>query len=129
MVKIAESDRDILKCREVLCDLRPHLKEESFLEAVHKTLADNRMLLYVEENDKAVSASVFEWGYNLYRGKYIYIDDLTTLPLARGKGYASELLDWIIKYAEENNFDQVHLDSGVNTGRFDGASFISQQTI
>jgi GNAT superfamily N-acetyltransferase len=119
MVKIAESDSDILKCREVLSCLRPHLKEEFFLDTVRKTLADNRLLIYVEENGKAVSASVFEWGYNLYRGRYIYIDDLITLPQARGKGYASELLDWIIKYAEEKNFDQVHLDSGVNTGRFD----------
>lgn len=119
MVKIAESDSDILKCREVLSNLRPHLKEEFFLDAVRKTLADNRLLIYVEENGKAVSASVFEWGYNLYRGKYIYIDDLNTIPDARGKGYASELLDWIIKYAEEKKFDQVHLDSGVNTGRFD----------
>ena len=119
MVKIAESDFDILKCREVLSDLRPHLKEELFLDAVRKTLADNRLLIYIEENGRAVSASVFEWGYNLYRGKYIYIDDLSTIPPARGKGYASELLDWIIKYAEEKKFDQVHLDSGVNAGRFD----------
>ena len=119
MVKVAASADDIEKCREVLCELRPHLKQESFLEAVRQTLADNRMLIFIEEEDKAVSASLFEWGYNLYRGKYIYIDDLTTLPRARGKGYASQLLDWIIKYAEENNFDQVHLDSGVNAGRFD----------
>ena len=119
MVKIAQHDEDILKCWEVLYELRPHLKRETFLETVHKTLADNRMLIYVEEDGKAVSASVFEWGYNLYRSRYIYIDDLSSLPQARGKGYASQLLDWIIKYAEENKFDQVHLDSGVNAGRFD----------
>ena len=119
MVKIANGDNDILKCKEVLLELRPHLKQESFLESVHLTLADNRMLIFMEDEGRAVSAAVFEWGYNLYRGKYIYIDDLTTLPQARGKGHASQLLDWIIKYAEENNFDQVHLDSGVNAGRFD----------
>lgn len=118
-IKIAENDSDILKCREVLSELRPHLKEELFLEAVRKTLADNRLLIYVEENGRAVSASVFEWGYNLYRGSYIYVDDLATMPQAWGKGYASALLDWIIKYAKEKKFDQVHLDSGVNAGRFD----------
>ena len=93
MVKIAESDADILKCREVLTELRPHLKQEFFSEVVRQTLADNRMLIFIEEEGKAVSASVFEWGFNLYRGKYIYIDDLTTLPQTRGKGYASQLLD------------------------------------
>ncbi|HYV95272.1 MAG TPA: GNAT family N-acetyltransferase [Chitinophagales bacterium] len=119
MIRIAESDDDILKCRRVLCELRPHLKEEFFLEAVRQTLADNRLLIFIEAEGIAVSASVFEWGYNLYPGKYIYIDDLSTLPQARGKGHASQLLDWIIDYAEEKKFDQVHLDSGVNAGRFD----------
>src|SRR5689334_12384432 len=119
MVRVAETDSDILSCWEVLHELRPLLKKETFLDEVHKTLADNRRLIFIEENGKAVSASVFEWGYNLFRGKYIYIDDLSSLPEARGKGYASQLLDWILKYAEENNFDQVHLDSGVNAGRFD----------
>lgn len=119
MITIAGSDSDILKCRDVLTELRPQLKEESFLDAVKQTLADNRMLIFIEEDGQAVSASIFEWGYNLYRGKYIYIDDLSTLPKARRKGYALQLLDWIINYAEEKKINQVHLDSGVNAGRFD----------
>lgn len=119
MVKIAETDEDIYKCREVLLTLRPHLEPDQYLIAVRKTLEDNRKLIFIEDNGIAASASVFEWGYNLYRGKYIYIDDLSTLPSARGKGYASMLLDWIIEYAHEHHFDQVHLDSGVNEHRFD----------
>lgn len=119
IIKIATTDEDILKCHEVILALRPKLKAAIYLNEVKKTLADNRMLIYVEENDRALSCSIFEWGYNLYRGKYIYIDDLSTLPEARGKGYASQLLDWILKYAKENNFDQVHLDSGVRDERFD----------
>ena len=119
MVKVAESDDDILKCCDALLELRPHFNKENYLPAVKATLQDNRKLIFIEEEGKAVSVSIFEWGYNLFRGKYIYIDDLATLPAARGKGHASRLLDWILKYAEENNFDQVHLDSGVNAERFD----------
>ena len=77
------------------------------------------MLIYLEDESKAVAASLFEWGYNLYRGKYIYIDDLSSLPSHRGKGFGSVLLDWIIEYAKRNSFDQVHLDSGVNEHRWD----------
>ncbi|MEO5675438.1 MAG: GNAT family N-acetyltransferase [Chitinophagales bacterium] len=119
MVKNAIADSDILKCWEVLYELRPHLKQETFLEEVRKSLDDNRMLIYIEEQGKVVSASVFERGYNLFRGRYIYIDDLASLPEKRGKGYGSQLLDWILDYASENKFDQVHLDSAVNPGRHD----------
>jgi GNAT superfamily N-acetyltransferase len=119
MVKVASDDEDVEKCKEVLLALRPHIPPEQYSQALRLTLADQRMLLFVEENGKGVSALVFEWGYNLYRGKYIYVDDLSTLPEARGKGYASELLDWVISYARENGFDQVHLDSAVNEGRWD----------
>ena len=119
MVKFAEKSEDLLKCSEVLRVLRPHISENDFMDMMQKTLDDNRRLIFIEENGKAASALVFEWGYNLYRGRYIYIDDLSTLPEARGKGYASDLLDWVIRYARENNYDQVHLDSGVNESRFD----------
>lgn len=119
MVKNATADADILKCWEVLYELRPHLKRETFVEEVRKTLDDNWMLIYIEEHGKAVSASVFERGYNLFRGPYINIDDLVSLPEARGKGYGSQLLDWILDYASENKFAQVHLDSAVNPGRHD----------
>ena len=118
-IKIAVTDADILKCWEVLFALRPHLKKENFLRDVRTTLDDNRILIFIEEDGIAVAASVFEWGYNLYRGKYIYIDDLSTLPQARRKGYASKLLDWIFKYAIEKQIVHVHLDSGSNEGRYD----------
>jgi GNAT superfamily N-acetyltransferase len=118
-VKTAVTDEDIWKCWEVLFALRPHLQKENFIHDVKKTLADNRQLVFIEEDGVAVAASVFEWGYNLYRGDYIYIDDLSTLPQARKKGYAGKLLDWIFDYAKKNGFQQVHLDSGANPGRYD----------
>jgi hypothetical protein len=79
-VKTATTDTDILKCWQVMFELRPHLKEENFLLDMRRTLDDNRRLTYNEEEKVTVAASVFEEGYNLYRGKYIYIDDLSTLP-------------------------------------------------
>lgn len=118
-IKTAETNSDILKCWEVLYALRPHLQKENFIRDVRATLADNRRLIFIEAEGKAVAASVFEWGYNLYRGRYIYIDDLSTLPEGRKKGYGSALLDWIFDYATQNDFQQVHLDSGANAGRYD----------
>jgi GNAT superfamily N-acetyltransferase len=115
----ATTAEDISICRRAIQALRPLLTDELYDEAISKTLADNRQLIYIEENGEAAAIAVFETGYNLFRGKYIYIDDLSTLPEYRGKGYAGILLDWIFEYAKQEGFDQVDLDSGVSESRTD----------
>ncbi|MCE6989040.1 GNAT family N-acetyltransferase [Dyadobacter sp. CY323] len=119
IIKIAETNEDILKCRRAIQALRPSLSDAIYLTEVEKTLADNRQMIFIEENLEAAAVTIFETGYNLFRGKYIYIDDLSTLPEYRGKGYAGMLVDWVLDYAKKEGFDQVHLDSGVNEARTD----------
>lgn len=116
-VQIVKNEDDILKCRSAIQALRPSLTDDLYSEAVRKTLADNRQIIFIENDGEASAVAVFETGYNLFRGKYIYIDDLSTLPAHRGKGYAGILLDWIMDYARNENFDQIHLDSGVSEAR------------
>lgn len=118
-VQTATTDADILKCRRAVQALRPLLTDDVYMEAVRRTLADNRTMIFVEENDEAAAVAVFETGFNLYRGKYLYVDDLSSLPNYRGQGYAGQLLDWIIDYARREGFDEVHLDSGVSDVRTD----------
>ncbi|MCE7062583.1 N-acetyltransferase [Dyadobacter sp. CY343] len=119
IVRVAETEQDILMCRSAIQALRPSLTDELYNEAVRLTLEDNRQLIFVESEGEAAAVAVFETGYNLFRGKYIYIDDLSTLPAHRGKGYAGVLLDWIFDLAKKENFDEIHLDSGVNEARTD----------
>jgi len=118
-VQVVVTEADIIKCRSAIQALRPSLTDELYFEAVQKTLADNRQIIFVETDGQAAAVAVFETGYNLFRGKYIYIDDLSTLPEHRGHGYAGILLDWIIDFAKKENYDQIHLDSGVNPNRTD----------
>lgn len=118
-IQVVSTESDILKCRNVIQALRPSLTNDLYLEAVQKTLADNRQIIFIEENGEAAAAAVFETGYNLFRGKYIYIDDLSTLPGNRGKGYAGKLLDWIMDFAQKGEYEQIHLDSGVSAARTD----------
>ena len=118
-VQRATTEADISKCRRAVQALRPKLTDDLYEEAVLRTLADNRTMVYIEEQGEAAAVAVFESGYNLFRGKYIYIDDLSTLPEHRGKGYAGHLVDWILDYAQREGFDEVHLDSGVNDARTD----------
>lgn len=118
-VQLVATETDILKCRSAIQALRPSLTDELYFEAVQKTIADNRQIIFIEDDGQASAVAVFETGYNLFRGKYIYIDDLSTLPQQRGKGYAGILLDWIIDFAEREQYAQIHLDSGVNVNRTD----------
>lgn len=115
----AISDEAILKCRRAIQTLRPTISDEEYLEKIKKTLDANRQMIFIEENGEAASVAVFETGYNLFRGSYIYIDDLSTLPEYRGKGYAGILLDLILDMAAKENIEEVHLDSGVSETRTD----------
>lgn len=116
-IKIANTDSDILKCRQVIKDLRPHLNETDFLPTVKEMMEEGYILAFIEENNMAVAAIGFRYLQLLYNGKQYYIDDLSTLPESRGKGYGGKLLDYVIDLAHKNNFDSVTLDSGYQ--RFD----------
>ena len=119
-IETVQNDADILKCRGAIQALRPLLTDDIYTDAVKQTLADNRQIIFIEDGSPdAAAVAVFETGYNLFRGKYIYIDDLSTLPAQRGKGYAGMLLDWIAEYARNEGFNEIHLDSGVNAARTD----------
>ncbi|MDX2046177.1 MAG: GNAT family N-acetyltransferase [Chitinophagaceae bacterium] len=111
-IKTALTDEDILKCREVLKVLRPHLNDEHFLPMVKEMITEGYRLAYIEENGRAVSAIGFRYQQYLFNGKHFYIDDLSSLPEARGKGYAGLLLDHVTELARQNGYNCVTLDSG-----------------
>jgi GNAT superfamily N-acetyltransferase len=51
------------------------------------------------------------WGHN------VYVDDLFTVPAARGSGHADRLMRWVTDEAHRLGCEVVHLDSGVNLDR------------
>lgn len=65
----------------------------------------------------AVAVAGFRAGHYLSRGHCLYVDDLSTLPEARGRGHASRLLAWLGQEATRLGCEQIHLDSG--TARHD----------
>jgi GNAT superfamily N-acetyltransferase len=52
-------------------------------------------------------------------GRYLYVDDLSTLPTTRRRGHARRLLEWLLEEAARDQCDQFHLDSGVGPERTD----------
>ncbi|HEY8936148.1 MAG TPA: GNAT family N-acetyltransferase [Cyclobacteriaceae bacterium] len=116
-IKLATTDQDILSCWKVIQVLRPHLKEDVFLKTVKEMISEGYQLAFIEENGMAASAIGFRYLQYLFIGKHIYIDDLSTLPEHRGKGYGGKLLDYVFDFAKEKGYNYVTLDSGHH--RFD----------
>jgi GNAT superfamily N-acetyltransferase len=111
-IRLASTDEDILKCWEVMNALRPHLKQDTFLPLVREMIAEGYQLAFIEENGKAVSAIGFRYQQYLFNGKHFYIDDLSSLPESRGKGYGNSLLNYVTDLAREKGYKVITLDSG-----------------
>ncbi len=71
------------------------------------------------EGAEVVAVAGFRVVHYLAWGHAIYVDDLSTLPGARGRGHARALLDWLLEEARRLGCDELHLDSGVGDHRTD----------
>jgi GNAT superfamily N-acetyltransferase len=111
-IQLAKNDHDIVKCWEVIKELRPHLEEHSFVPMVKEIMNEGYQLAFIEVEDKAAAAVGFRYIQYLFNGKQYYIDDLVTLREYRGKGYGAKLLDYVFELAKENGYKHVSLDSG-----------------
>lgn len=108
----AETDGQITACFDLFKGLRPHLERERFLERVRKQQSQGYIMLCLRLDGAVKSAAGFRVLDFLAWGKVLYIDDLITAPDAKRRGYAGQLLDWIVQRARDLNCDAVHLDSG-----------------
>lgn len=111
-IKTAIEKEDFLKCWEVVHELRPHLDPDRYLTLMLYMLDEGYKMIYIEDEGKAVSFCGYRITTMLHRGRSIYIDDLCTLPEARGKGHGKALLDHVLKEAEKEELQSIHLDSG-----------------
>jgi GNAT superfamily N-acetyltransferase len=103
--------------------LRPHYADEAaFVERVDVVQrAEGYRLVGVFEDETAHALAVagFRVGHTLAWGRFLYVDDLSTLPEARRRGHGRKLLEWLGDEAERLDCDQLHLDSGVGSDRTD----------
>jgi GNAT superfamily N-acetyltransferase len=102
--------------------LRPQFADEpSFVERVDEVQRAEgyRLVGVFEEASHAVAVAGFRVGHMLAWGRFLYVDDLSTLPEARRRGYGMRLLEWLTEEARRLGCDQLHLDSGVGPDRID----------
>lgn len=106
---------------EAMRELRPKLSTvDEFVRQVDERQrpAGYRLVASLpDEEGAALAVAGFRMGDNLARGRYLYVDDLSTLPAARHRGHARDLLVWLHEEAKRSGCRQVHLDSGVGGDR------------
>jgi GNAT superfamily N-acetyltransferase len=111
-IHIATTDTEIAACYPVMKELRPHLDEEEFVSRVRSLENTGYRLAFVQHPDGVVAVAGFRVGENLAWGRFLYVDDLVTLPSHRSKGIGTHFLMWLREYAIKEGCRQLHLDSG-----------------
>ena len=106
--------RDELKrAFPVLNELRDHLDEDSYLEAVHDMTARGYRLFALEIDDEIVALAGISEGLNFYFGRYIWVYDLITSAKVRSRGHGQELLTHIEELAKRQGCGVVALGSAL----------------
>ena len=106
---------------DAMRELRPQLENaQQFAQLVDDVLRpEGYRLVGVFEDDTVVAVAGFRAEHGIYRGYHLYVDDLSTLPSARRKGYGRALLEWLMDEARNLGCETFHLDSGVGANRAD----------
>ncbi len=109
----------------VLREGRPVMASpESFAEWVNQIQRPEGyrvVAAFLPGEQDAVAAGGFRILHQLSKARFLYVDDLVTLPSHRANGFAGMVFDWLVEEARHHGCEQLHLDSGHQ--RFDAHRF------
>jgi ribosomal protein S18 acetylase RimI-like enzyme len=110
-IKPVKTDTEIQQCWEVVSLLRPHLNA-TWIETVSYMMQHEQYFIDgIFDNGRVVAFAGYRNMTTLHTGKFIYLDDLCTLAMYRGKGFASLLLEHVKNTAIMHKKDAVVLDT------------------
>jgi len=117
MIKLAQNDNEIADCFQVMKQLRTELVEASFVPLVRELMSDGYQLAYLRDETQVVCVAGFKISRNLFFGKHLYVEDLSTLESERSKDYGKQTMIWLRNLAIAEGCSAIHLDSGVQRHR------------
>jgi GNAT superfamily N-acetyltransferase len=104
-----------------MLELRPRWRTtEAIVDFIDNSLrpAGYRLIgVFDADQPDAVAAAGFREVHALAWGHYLYVDDVSTLPVARRRGCGELLMDWLTEEAARLECEGLHLDSGVAADR------------
>jgi len=111
-LKSIRSDIEIQQCWEVAFLLRPHLNKENWIPMISEMMQNEKYsIVTITDDEKVIAFAGYRVMTSLHSGDIIYIDDLCTLEGYRGKGLATQLLDYVKTISIAANKDAVVLDT------------------
>jgi GNAT superfamily N-acetyltransferase len=102
--------------------LRTHYTDEAeFVRRVDEVQRPQgyRLVGAFDEDDRCLGVAGFRVIRNLAWCDALYVDDLSTHPEGRRRGYGRALLEWCKEEGRRQGCTQFHLDSGVGPERED----------
>lgn len=117
MIKPAQNDNEIADCFHTMKELRTELVEDAFVPLVRELMTDGYQLAYLRDETQVVCVAGFRISKNLFFGKHLYVEDLSTLESERSKDYGKQIMVWLRNLAAAEECQAIHLDSGVQRHR------------
>lgn len=118
IIKLAETYEEKKACFPVMAELRPHLSEREFLEALSRMeKASGYNMAFLSDRSEIAAVGGFKILENLSWGRYLHLDDLVTAEASRSLGFGEALFNWLLEYARREGCRQFHLESGVQRFR------------
>jgi hypothetical protein len=77
-IRLATSDAEILRCFPVMKQLRTQLRKRDFVETIRRQQAGGYRLAFLQTEDSVRAVAGYRIIDNLYSGRLLYIDDLST---------------------------------------------------
>lgn len=115
---LVQNPADLERCFPVICELRPHLNLQEFLD-IYKNAHTKEAydIIALELDGLIVGAMGYRITHDLVRGKHIYIDDLVITKNERSKRLAPELLQYAEKLAQDNGCKVLRLCAALENTR------------
>lgn len=127
MSQVRELDAsETRRAAAALLELRPHVGSAGQMtERVDAQRAGGYRIAAAFDAGEQDAAAVagFRIAENLAWGRFLYVDDLVTRAVRRGRGHADAVLAWLSDEARRAGCDELHLDSGVGADREDAHRF------
>lgn len=114
VIKLVNTDEEILCCFPVMQELRAHLSDAKvFLQRVRQQQSQGYLLLAVWQEGQPIALAGYRYQHNLVHGLFAYVDDLITTASMRRHRYGQLLLEYIFYEASKQGCNKVVLDTGL----------------
>lgn len=129
MITLVQNDWEIAECFKCMKQLHTGLAADSFVLLVRELINDGYQIACLRDNGQVVCVAGFRISQNLFLGKHLYVDDLSTLEEAQSQGYGSIMINWLRKLAEAEGCKAINLDAEVQDHRAHKFYFNQQMNI